>query len=150
MSIDERLLPIAEAIAEGRAVDWDALPPDADPALVRQLREIAGLAGRLEETSRMASAPGERVVRAAPERFAHLRIDSELGRGSNGTVYRAWDEVLERHVALKLCAPEAAHKEQMLREARRIAQLDHPNVLKVHGAAEHDGVLGFWTELVDG
>ena len=153
MSIDERLLPVAEAIAEGRAIDWDALPPDADPVMVRQLREIAGMAGRLEETLRQApagAAPRDGSESNPPARFGHLRIDDVLGRGSNGTVYKAWDEVLARHVALKLCAPDPMRREQMLREARLIAQLDHPNVLKVHGAAEHDGLVGFWAELIDG
>ena len=50
-------------------------------------------------------------------------------------VYRAWDEVLMRPVALKLCTHTPGQHEQILREARLMAQLDHPNVLKVHGAS---------------
>jgi len=143
---DDRLLGIAEAIAEGREVDWSTLPADTDPALVSQFRAIAGLAGRFVE----ATAPTD--AGAAPERtrFVHLSIREPLGQGSNGTVYRAYDEVLHRAVALKLFPPQPGRNDQLLREARLMAQLDHPNVLKVHGAAEQDGVVGFWSDLVEG
>src|SRR5258706_6739362 len=165
MNTDDRLLPIAEAIAEGRSVDWSVVPADADAALIRQLQEIAGLAGCLDDTLRASSVRSAREadeaepVRArsaryeepaaaddGPPRFAHLRVGEPLGQGSNGTVYRAFDELLQRHVALKLCAPRNGRGEQMLREARLMAQLDHPNVLKVYGAAEKNGVVGFWSD----
>jgi hypothetical protein len=170
MNTDERLLGIAEAIAEGRTVDWSAVPADADAALVRQLREIAGLAGCLDQTLRAGSvrfapesgeargeqAPGARgpessqLAPPSAPRFAHLEVGEPLGKGSNGTVYRAFDQLLQRQVALKLCAPRNGRGEQMLREARLMAQLDHPNVLKVYGAAEHNGVVGFWSDLIEG
>ncbi|MDX1579050.1 MAG: protein kinase, partial [Gemmatimonadota bacterium] len=57
-----------------------------------------------------------------------------------GVVYRAWDERLERQVALKFLAPEAAEDEEgrrrLLREARALSTLDHPNVCTVHEVGE--------------
>ncbi|MEM9293246.1 MAG: protein kinase [Acidobacteriota bacterium] len=56
-----------------------------------------------------------------------------LGRGGMGEVYKAWDPVLERPVALKILhtrSPEAV--ERLLREARAQARLDHPNICRVY------------------
>jgi serine/threonine protein kinase len=65
------------------------------------------------------------------ETFAGYRVESLVGRGGMGVVYRATDLSLERPVALKLIAPELAEDEQFrarfLREPRLAASLDHPN-----------------------
>ena len=64
--------------------------------------------------------------------FAGYRVESLLGRGGMGVVYRATDLSLQRPVALKLIAPELAHDERFrrrfLKEPRLAASLDHPNV----------------------
>jgi DNA-binding beta-propeller fold protein YncE len=69
--------------------------------------------------------------------FAGYRIESLVGRGGMGVVYRATDLSLERPVALKLVAPELAEDERFrtrfLREPRLAASLDHPNVLEREG-----------------
>ncbi|MGH2745467.1 MAG: serine/threonine protein kinase, partial [Thermoleophilaceae bacterium] len=61
--------------------------------------------------------------------FAGYRVESLVGRGGMGVVYRAWDLSLERPVALKLIAPELAQDERFrarfLREPRLAASLDH-------------------------
>ena len=61
--------------------------------------------------------------------FAGYRVDSLIGRGGMGVVYRATDLSLERPVALKLIAPELAEDERFrmrfLRESRLAASLDH-------------------------
>ena len=46
------------------------------------------------------------------------------------------------------CAPE--DREHVLREARHLAKVRHPNVVTVHGAATHEGRVGIWTELIRG
>jgi hypothetical protein len=66
--------------------------------------------------------------------FAGYRVESLVGRGGMGVVYRATDTSLERPVALKLVAPELADDERFrarfLREPRLAASLDHPNVTR--------------------
>jgi len=68
------------------------------------------------------------------------RLDAEIGRGGMSTVYRAFDTVLERPVAIKLMHRDiAAHAEQLerfRREARSVAQLSHPHVVTVIDAGE--------------
>jgi Protein kinase domain len=72
--------------------------------------------------------------------FAGYRIESLVGRGGMGVVYRATDLSLERPVALKMTAPELAEDEhfrsRFLREPRLAASLDHPNVIPIYEAGE--------------
>jgi hypothetical protein len=68
------------------------------------------------------------------------RLDAEIGRGGMSTVYRAFDTVLERPVAVKLMhreiAADADQLERFRREARSVAQLSHPHVVTVIDAGE--------------
>src|SRR3977135_502009 len=68
------------------------------------------------------------------------RLDAQIGRGGMSTVYRAFDVVLERPVAIKLMHREIAadsdQLERFRREARSVAQLNHPHVVTVIDAGE--------------
>ena len=68
------------------------------------------------------------------------RLEAVIGRGGMSTVYRAFDTVLERPVAVKLMhsavAADSAQLERFRREARLVAQLSHPNVVTVIDAGE--------------
>ena len=86
--------------------------------------------------------------------FAGYRIESLVGRGGMGVVYRATDLSLERPVALKLIAPELTQddhfRSRFLREARLAASLDHPNVIPIYESGEHDGDLYLAMRFVEG
>jgi ABC-type branched-subunit amino acid transport system substrate-binding protein len=86
--------------------------------------------------------------------FSNYRVDSLLGRGGMGMVYLARDLSLDRPVALKLIAPELADDEQFrarfLREPKLAASLDHPNVIPIYEAGEHDGQLYLAMRFVEG
>jgi ABC-type branched-subunit amino acid transport system substrate-binding protein/outer membrane protein assembly factor BamB len=86
--------------------------------------------------------------------FGSYRVDSLVGRGGMGVVYRATDLSLERPVALKLIAPELAEDEhfrdRFLREPRLAASLDHPNVIPIYEAGEHDEQLYLVMRYVEG
>ena len=76
-----------------------------------------------------------------------------LGAGAMGVVHAAFDPELDRKVALKLLRPRALGKgssERLVREARAIAKLAHPNVVVVHDVGEHDGSVFMAMEYVDG
>src|SRR3989454_9965333 len=77
--------------------------------------------------------------------IAGYRIESLLGRGGMGVVYRARDLALDRNVALKLLAPELAQdvrfRERFLRESRLAASLDHPAIVPIYDAGEVGGRL---------
>ena len=91
-------------------------------------------------------APGSQI--------AGYRIDSMLGRGGMGVVYRAFQIGLERVVALKVIAPEllddADIRERFLAEARAAASVDHPNVIPVHEAGAEDGMAFIAMRFVSG
>ena len=70
------------------------------------------------------------------------RLDAQIGHGGMSTVYRAFDTVLERRVAIKLMhreiASDSAQLERFRREARAVAQLNHPHIVTVIDAGEWD------------
>jgi serine/threonine protein kinase len=85
--------------------------------------------------------------------WGHLQLIEEIGRGAFGCVYRAWDEVLAREVALKvipLAHPDVRIADSVLREGRLLARIRHPNVVTVHGAQQLGDEIGLWMELVRG
>ena len=91
---------------------------------------------------------------AARASWGTFLLRERVGHGAFGEVYRAWDPDLEREVALKLLMPRAvtsdADYQQVLREARALASVRHPNVVSVYGVDRHDERVGFWTDFVHG
>src|SRR5438445_6207213 len=81
-------------------------------------------------------------------------IQSPLGAGGMGEVYRATDTKLGRDVALKVLPAEMAHDPERLsrfrREAKALAQLDHPNIVTIYSVEESDGVHFLTMQLVEG
>lgn len=81
-------------------------------------------------------------------------LREEVGRGGMGVVFRAYDEQLQRDVAIKTLPPHLALDPQVrsrfLREARTAASLSHPNIVPIYSAAERDGVVFFAMGLVTG
>src|SRR5512132_1712279 len=74
---------------------------------------------------------------------AHYELDSEVGRGGMGIVYRARDKRLKRHVAIKVLPPELAFqsaiKMRFLREAETAAQLNDPATTEIYTVDEIEG-----------
>jgi eukaryotic-like serine/threonine-protein kinase len=88
-----------------------------------------------------------------PARLAHFRIESRLGVGGMGIVYRAVDEKLKRPVALKVLPEEFADRERQrrfLREARSAAAITHPNIATVYDVGEAEGHIFIAMELIEG
>ncbi|MGA8554817.1 MAG: protein kinase [Candidatus Acidiferrales bacterium] len=94
----------------------------------------------------MALSPGTRI--------GPYEIQSLLGAGGMGEVYRAKDTRLGRDVALKIVLESFAREPDRLRrfelEARAVAALNHPNILAIHDIGQHDGSPFLVSELLDG
>ena len=87
----------------------------------------------------------------AGTRVGRFLIVRELGRGAMGSVYAAQDEVLDRKVALKRLHGGPAHPHaSVLREARALARLSHPNVVQLHEVVELGSEILLVMELVEG
>src|SRR4051812_45098254 len=82
------------------------------------------------------------------------RLDAQVGTGGMSTVYRAFDSTLERRVAIKLMhrdiAADTDQLERFRREARAVAQLNHPHIVGVIDAGEEDGRPYIVFEYVEG
>ncbi|MEU0660171.1 serine/threonine-protein kinase [Streptomyces lavendulocolor] len=79
------------------------------------------------------------------------RLEARLGRGGMGTVWRAYDELLGRRVAVKeLHVDVGSAVHPTLREARAIARVHHPHIVCVHDVVEEDDVPYIVMELIEG
>jgi tetratricopeptide (TPR) repeat protein len=108
----------------------------------------------LDESELETKAFVEGSLSDALQRWGPFEQLQRVGRGSFGEVYRAFDPSLQRHVALKLLLPSALNREDeaaaVLREARAMARLRHPNVVPIYGVDRHEGRIGFWSDFVKG
>ncbi|MEM6992191.1 MAG: serine/threonine-protein kinase [Myxococcota bacterium] len=102
-------------------------------------RVYRGVRHRLLGEARTTLEIGGRVVRR------------RLGTGAAGLVYAALDRDLERDVAIKIvvCTDDAA-RQRVREEARRLAELDHPNIVRVFDVGVHAGDPYIVMELIDG
>src|SRR5215471_4229128 len=86
--------------------------------------------------------------------LGHYRIESKLGEGGMGVVYRAFDTHLERLVAIKVLRPEAQispeRKRRFVLEARAASALNHPNIITIYDIDTAEGVDFIAMEYVDG
>jgi serine/threonine protein kinase len=82
------------------------------------------------------------------------RVDTLLGVGGMGEVYRARDTKLNRDVAIKILPPALANDPDRLarfkREAQVLASLNHPNIAAIYGFEDSASVHALVLELVDG
>jgi serine/threonine protein kinase len=82
------------------------------------------------------------------------RIERELGRGAMGVVYKAFDPVVERMVAIKTIRLDVEEGEELVhrlrREAKSIGQLEHPNIVTLYDAGESGGLFYLAMQFIQG
>lgn len=88
-----------------------------------------------------------------PVMMQHFELQSFVASGGMGSVYSAYDTVLERQVAIKLMKRELADDQEayegFFREARACASLNHQNIIHIYHFGEHDGQLFLVMELAN-
>ena len=130
------------------------IPPDSSTGVCPHCALRAGVQGA-EATPALSSAPA-RVM--SPEdvapHFPELEGFELIGPGGMGTVYRAHQRELGRPVAVKVMhaqlAAEPWFADRFTREARTLARLDHPNIVRVHDGGHRDQLAYLIMELVEG
>jgi len=137
----------AEPVAAAPAFTPAAPAPVVAEAL-RGTRDKVTLPPELREAMAAPDAAvGDRLL-------GRYKIVAELGRGAMGVVFRAWDENLEREVAVKVLARELRqYKEAMtffVQEAKALAQLNHPNIVSVYDQTADRDETYLIMEFVDG
>lgn len=88
-----------------------------------------------------------------PDRVGPFKVLEKIGAGGAGEVWAAYEEALDRRVALKLVHRSGVadeHEARLLREAHALARLSHPNVVTVHDADRTDDYVYIAMELVEG
>lgn len=88
-----------------------------------------------------------------PPSLGRYRIDTVLGSGGMGIVYRGFDPQLARPVAIKVVrrgGEDSNSRQRLVREAQSLARLSHPNVCHVYDVGTHDDEVWVAMELIDG
>jgi tetratricopeptide (TPR) repeat protein/tRNA A-37 threonylcarbamoyl transferase component Bud32 len=122
-----------------------------DPELARRVLEPAADDRRLKDLIRA------RLFRskAAPVKIGRYTILDRLGEGGMGVVYTAYDDKLDRKIAIKVMRSESERedsvgKARLLREAQAMARLAHPNIVTVHEVGEVDRQVFVAMEFIRG
>ncbi len=129
------------------------IPPDAPPGVCPHCALRAGL--RPETSAEPVRGPG---APPSPEELRRRLPDLDdfelIGPGGMGTVYRARHRPLDRPVAVKVLhahlQDDASFAERFTREARTMARLDHPHIVRVYDFGHREGLYYLVMELVDG
>ena len=118
----------------------------------------SAIAPTIQPTIDQAAAPdlqSEKVrVIVRTTKIGRFLLIRELGSGGMGSVYSAYDEQLDRKVALKLLKTQRAgslkQRHLIVREARAAARVSHPNVISIYEVNEADGQIHIAMEYVEG
>ena len=128
---------------------------ETDPFIIRQA--VAILEGSESLATAAASlplAPEERFVPQTGMKIGRYRVGTLLGSGGAGSVYAAFDEELNRPVAIKFVSSRRSGSSDApalpLREARAASALDHPNIIMIHEVIETGETAAIVMELVKG
>jgi eukaryotic-like serine/threonine-protein kinase len=88
------------------------------------------------------------------KQLRHYRVDSKIGEGGMGVVYKGWDTHLDRPVAIKVLAADAVadpdRRRRFVLEAKSASALNHPNIVTVYDVDNVDGIDFIAMEYVDG
>src|SRR5262249_54298950 len=124
-----------------------------DPALRQEVESFLALDDHEVPNGTLGSA-ASRVALPPGTRLGEYEVQSLLGAGGMGGVYRARDPRLCRHVAIKVLPLLVANDPDRLRrfeqEARAAAALNHPHICTVHDIGEYHGQPFFVMELLEG
>ena len=145
---------LAAAVVDGMTIDWQEVESGATHDVLPVVKALRDLDTILEAHRDVLTRESSRRRRPPPlepgATWSHLRVVRFLGGGGFGDVYEAIDPRIERPTALKLLDAAGACDEALLQEARLLAKISHPNVVKVYSADRVDGCVGISMELLEG
>jgi len=137
----------ADVNGEANVVGNDEQIPNGSRGLLLWLSQLA----RGSET--IDGLEQARLLALMPTRLGPFRLESLLGKGTFGVVFRAFDTEMERHVALKVAWPyvmyDAVASKRFLKEPKAAAAFNHPGIVKVYKFGWVRSVCYIAFELVD-
>ena len=149
-----------EELAAALAEFLDRQAREENPSIESFLREYPDLACELRpaieavaEIDSVVTLPPQ-VSLPLPERLSGHRVLAELGYGGMGRVFLAEDEGLGRKVAIKTLSPRLAGdpvlRERFMQEARAMARLNHPGIVRIYSLGPADEPPHFVMEYLEG
>lgn len=167
MDRDDRVDELLDRWEQLRAAGEDISPEQlcqGSPELLDDVRQqIAALrwvpepgpaaGGLISFTSR--DGDGQPVAHPpVPQTLGRYLLESPIGAGGFGQVWRGFDPELKRQVAIKIPRPDRASspaaEERFLEEAQKVAQLRHPGIVPVHDVGQQDCWCYIVSDLIDG
>jgi hypothetical protein len=153
-SLQQAMPPAQDALPQ-------ATPRQPAPLDLAATQSAPGVAAIMErnmfDLEVQAAGPASDAVSTsslAQVNVARYELRTEIGRGAMGVVFEAWDTVLERSVALKVISQELKNRpdvvELFMREARSLAQLNHPNIVTVYDFGQRGADYFMALELISG
>ena len=127
----------------------------AHPKQADELKDLLPLLVEMEDYGRERRRKDSRADDTPPSLpDSDYTLHRKIGSGGMGTVWEAIQKSLNRKVAVKVLTPprrrKEAWRERFTREARIVAQLHHPNIVKVYGAGTSGNLCYYAMELVEG
>jgi serine/threonine protein kinase/tetratricopeptide (TPR) repeat protein len=134
---------------------------DRHPELAEEIREVFPAMALMENIALSNEGPEEGPATASSKapppalrQLGDFRILREIGRGGMGVVYEAEQVSLGRHVALKVLPHKSLldgkQQRRFEREAKAAAKLHHTNIVPVFGVGEHEGLLYYVMQFIQG
>ena len=160
---DDLIDRVAEDLAAGRSIEWDAVMASATPEqrrrlasmrVLHQMRQVVVDSMGGESQTLPATLPANPGgLPAAPRTWGRYVLVEETGSGSFGTVFKAVDPDLRLDVAIKVLHHHVENevlRQRLIDEGRALARIKHQNVVRVH-RVEFDGDrAGLCTEFIEG
>ncbi|MBN1420210.1 MAG: protein kinase, partial [Planctomycetes bacterium] len=142
--LEALLAEYIERLNAGEALDVDSIRrehPDVADDLISELRLFQGI----------VPAPSEEQPLGT---LGDYTLRRQIGRGGMGVVYEAWENSMDRRVALKVLpagiAADARASARFLREAQTAGKLDHRNIVRVYSTGVREGTPWYSMEFVEG
>ena len=114
---------------------------------------LGGIEAHIDSCTDCRAALSNYARGEVPPSFGRYRIDTVLGSGGMGIVYRAWDPQLARSIAIKVvrrASDDEKGRARLIREAQALARLSHPNVCHVYDVGTDNEEVWVAMELIDG
>ncbi|MBL4689235.1 MAG: protein kinase [Nannocystaceae bacterium] len=102
------------------------------------------------------SSPAKRTLMVEPSRIGRFVVIKRIGQGGMGVIYAAYDDLLDRKVAVKLLRPDGDlgpgtdGRARLMREAQALARLSHESVIAVYDVGTYEDQVYVAMEFVDG
>jgi|GEM_PF-1607889 len=163
VSSPEQTLPDSSLPSRARqdlAPEWDALISKClQPNPAKRIQSAAEFLNLLDEIRRAAEtfashSPLSMEDSLVGQTLGAYRLVSRLGQGGMATVYKAYEPALDRYVAIKILpqffASDPVFVQRFRREAKAVAQLNHPNIVPIYSFGESGSVTYIAMQFVQG